>query len=200
SVGALPGGPLVGLGMPDSAATAPREFFGLPGSPPGAGKGSGGPPSTGTAGMPNGLPPLPASGGGGGGPAGATGGTAKAAGSPDQGAQTPQVARPADPDSVVGSMPSPGTKNARPAPPPLGRVLGNRDWLLYVECRADGVVLKYGNQRFSLAMLAQKSPGEHPLTTAVREVVARRQATVGPGEPPWRPMLRFQVQPDGLPA
>src|SRR5262249_47198108 len=132
--------------------------------------------------------------------AGAAGGTTKAPGSPDQGAQAPQVARPADPDSLVGSMPSPAAKNARPAPPPLGRVLGNRDWLLYVEGRADGVVLKHGNQKFSLATLAQKSSGEPPLTAAVREVVARRQATVGPGEPPWRPMLRFQVQPDGLPA
>src|SRR5262249_21090501 len=188
--------PLVGLGMPNSTATAPRESSGLPGPPPGTGKASGAPPSIGAAGMPNGLPPLPASGGGG----GAAARAAKAPGPPDPGAPAPQGARPADPDSVLGSMPSPVAKHARPAPPPLGRVLGNRDWLLYIECRADGVVLKHGNQKFSLATLARQAPGEHPLTAAVREVVARRQATVGPGEPPWRPMLRFQVQPDGLPA
>jgi hypothetical protein len=29
-------------------------------------------------------------------------------------------------------------------------------------------------------------------------MIARRQATVLPGEPPYRPLLRFQVQPEGL--
>ena len=37
----------------------------------------------------------------------------------------------------------------------LGRVLGNRDWILYIDCRVDGVVLKHGNQKFSLAALAK---------------------------------------------
>ena len=29
-------------------------------------------------------------------------------------------------------------------------------------------------------------------------LVDRRQASVRPGEPPYRPLLRFQVHPDGL--
>ena len=29
-------------------------------------------------------------------------------------------------------------------------------------------------------------------------MIARRQATVRPGEPPYRPMIRFRVLPDGL--
>jgi hypothetical protein len=82
----------------------------------------------------------------------------------------------------------------------LGRILGNRDWLIYVECSAQGVVLKHGNQKFSLESLAVPTKGEHTLVQTVREIIARRQATVGPGEPPYRPMLRFLVNPDGLRA
>ena len=75
--------------------------------------------------MPTGLPPLPSGGGG--------AGNASSAADP---------AKPGGPDSVVGSIPPAGGKGAKLAPPPLGRVLGNRDWILYVDCRAEGVVLK----------------------------------------------------------
>jgi hypothetical protein len=91
-------------------------------------------------------------------------------------------------------------KAAKQPPVPLGRLIANRDWILLIECRNDGVVLKYGNQKYSLAELSAKSKGEHPLVATVRQVIARRQATVVPGEPPWRPMLRFQVERDGMPA
>jgi hypothetical protein len=29
-------------------------------------------------------------------------------------------------------------------------------------------------------------------------MIVRRQATVRPGEPPYRPYIRFQIRPDGL--
>jgi hypothetical protein len=29
-------------------------------------------------------------------------------------------------------------------------------------------------------------------------MIVRRQSTVRPGEPPYRPMIRFRVRPDGL--
>jgi hypothetical protein len=86
------------------------------------------------------------------------------------------------------------------ATPPLGRILGNRDWLIYIECDADGVVVKQGNQRFTLQALSATGGGEHPLVQSVRQMIARRQATIRAGEPPYRPMLRFQVRPDGLRA
>jgi len=82
----------------------------------------------------------------------------------------------------------------------LGRILGNRDWLIYLECNGEGVVLKQGNQKFSVAALSAPTKGDHPLVQAVRQIVDRRQATVRPGEPPYRPLLRFQIQPDGLRA
>jgi hypothetical protein len=86
------------------------------------------------------------------------------------------------------------------APPPLSRLIGNRDWLIYVECKADEVVLRQGGQRFPIAAGPSAPPGEHPLAQAVRALIARRQAVVRPGEPPYRPLIRFQVHPDGLPS
>jgi hypothetical protein len=82
--------------------------------------------------------------------------------------------------------------------PPLGRLLGNRDWIIFVECSRQAVVVKQGKQRFTVETLEAAPNGPHPLTEAVRQMIARRQATVRAGEPPFRPMLRFQVQPEGL--
>jgi hypothetical protein len=96
--------------------------------------------------------------------------------------------------------PPPSSRASKVSPPPLGRILGNRDFILYVECHGDGAVLKYGNKKFSLQQLAARSGGEHELPATVRSIIARRQATVEPGEPPYRPMARFQVWPDGLRA
>jgi hypothetical protein len=36
------------------------------------------------------------------------------------------------------------------------------------------------------------------LLQAVRQLIARRQAGVRPGDPPYRPQVRFLVHPDGL--
>jgi hypothetical protein len=38
------------------------------------------------------------------------------------------------------------------------------------------------------------------LAKAVQQLIDRRQATVRPGDPPYRPMIRFRVRPDGLRA
>jgi len=100
---------------------------------------------------------------------------------------------------VTLGRPVTGGAKAAP-PPPLGRVLGNRDWLIYLECNAQGVVLKQGNQKFSVESLATPTKDQHPLVVAIRQMVDRRQATIRQGEPPYRPQLRFQIQPDGLRA
>jgi hypothetical protein len=76
-------------------------------------------------------------------------------------------------------------------------LLSNRDWIIYIECSSKAAVVKQGMQKFTLEALSAGANGEHPLTRAVREMIARRQASVQPGEPPYRPVLRFQVQPDG---
>jgi hypothetical protein len=103
--------------------------------------------------------------------------------------------------SSWSAMPSPsagGATASSKVSPLLGRMLGNRDWILYVECHTDGVILKFGNQKFSMQELSSRNAGDNPLVRAVRQVVARRQSTVAEGEPPYRPILRFQVWPDGL--
>jgi hypothetical protein len=85
---------------------------------------------------------------------------------------------------------------AKPAPVPLSRLIGNRDYLFVVECKADALVLQPWGTRFEVSKAP--APGqEHPLVKTIRQMVARRQATVRPGEPPYRPMIRFQVHPDG---
>ncbi len=85
----------------------------------------------------------------------------------------------------------------RPPLPPLSRVLGNRDWMILIECRANEVIVKPWGYRFPVAAGAPHA-SEHPLVQKVRELIARRQATVRAGEAPYRPLLRFQVRPDGL--
>jgi hypothetical protein len=196
--GALPGQPhgTATSGQP-GVGGAPTGAVGQPGDPgleggqpglaggaPSAGKQTGSPANASDS---TGSSPGGSSAGGQPGPPGESGAVGDPPGLPGGGS------------TVLGPPKSPGGK-APPAPPPLGRLLGNRDWLIYLECNADGVVLKHGNQKFTREALAATTAGESTLAQAVRQLVAKRQATVRPGEPPYRPLLRFQVHPDGLRA
>ncbi|HLJ94208.1 MAG TPA: hypothetical protein VKU02_13555 [Gemmataceae bacterium] len=93
------------------------------------------------------------------------------------------------------------SSKARPAraealrPRPL---IGNRDWVISIECTAEGLVLLPSRQRIPTAQIARGENESNPLLEAVQQMMARRQATVRPGEPPYRPMIRFRVLPDGL--
>ena len=72
----------------------------------------------------------------------------------------------------------------------------NRDWHIPLECRADGVTIMVTQQHFTLQEVAQVQ--DNPLLLAVRQMIDKRQARVPAGELPYRPLLRFQVKPDGL--
>lgn len=85
----------------------------------------------------------------------------------------------------------------RPAPPERPRVLGNRDWVASVDCTAAEVIVYPGGQRIAATALAT-APGDNPLFKVVQSLISRRQAMVRPGEPPYRPVVRFLVHPDGL--
>jgi hypothetical protein len=76
-------------------------------------------------------------------------------------------------------------------------IVSNRDWIIPVECTADGIELRTARLRYSIEALAWKSDAEHPLARELRQMIARRQDSVPAGEPPYRPMIRFQVRPDG---
>jgi hypothetical protein len=102
-------------------------------------------------------------------------------------------------DDLTGLLPRGGRSSpARRPPASLPRLGPNRDWVIPVECTAAGVVLRTARLRFATPELSAAPGGSHPLVQAVREMIARRQATVRAGEPPYRPMIRFQVRPEGL--
>jgi hypothetical protein len=117
---------------------------------------------------------------------------------------------PSGPGPVEGGAASAGPASAgglmTPAPPggtvekprPAPRLVGNRDWVISAECKADGVVLYPGNVRVPLASLVPGQEGGTRLVQAVQQMIARKQATVHQGEPPYRPQVRFLVRPDGL--
>lgn len=90
-------------------------------------------------------------------------------------------------------------RTAPPAsPPPRPQVFGNRDWFISLDCTADGVRIYPGGRRIAAADLTRTAQGANPLLPIVQSLITRRQAMVRPGEPPYRPVIRFLVHPDGL--
>jgi hypothetical protein len=83
----------------------------------------------------------------------------------------------------------------QPAQPRLPRLTGGRDWIIPVECNVRAVVLYPSKLQIPADKLSQE--GES-LRRQVQQMIARRQASVRPGEPPYRPQLRFLVRPDGI--
>jgi hypothetical protein len=75
---------------------------------------------------------------------------------------------------------------------------GDRDYIILLECRRDAVVLHPFGNSFSTESLTEKNGGATLLQEAIGRLIARRQATVRPGEQPYRPQVRFLVRPDGL--
>jgi hypothetical protein len=123
-------------------------------------------------------------------------GSLSGAGNPEgasSGAKTPALLGP----NLALEEPRPGPKKAAPAPS-LGRLLANRDYVLTIECYSDAVALYPGSQVFAVAGNANQNAMDDGLVKAVRQLIARRQATVRAGETPYRPILRFQVHPDAL--
>ena len=89
-----------------------------------------------------------------------------------------------------------GGRPARSAPVRPGRILGNRDWIIPIECRADAVILYPTRKKIPVAQLAQGDGLNNPLFQEVQRLIERRQAMILPGDPPYRPIVRFLVRPD----
>jgi hypothetical protein len=106
-------------------------------------------------------------------------------------------------DDLPGVSPSPfassssENKPAKRAQSLPARLVGNRDWLITVECKADGVEVLPAHERLPLAAFSLGGPN-NMLVKLIREMIDRKQGTVRPGEPPFRPQLRFLVPADGL--
>jgi hypothetical protein len=90
----------------------------------------------------------------------------------------------------------PGVKPSKKPPPKrLASLHGDRDWVIFVECRADSVVLYPTQRTYPLSSLAGEN---NPLLEAIRQMIDRRQGLVRPGELPFRPQVRFLVLPENL--
>jgi hypothetical protein len=86
----------------------------------------------------------------------------------------------------------------RPRKPVVARpawVHGGRDWTIYVECRADAIVLYPSQRTFALAP-ASSETADNPLRTAIEQMIERRQSSRRPGEPPYHPQLCLLVRPE----
>jgi hypothetical protein len=116
-----------------------------------------------------------------------------------------------------------GPASGRPVVVRPGVLGANRDWYLVVECRASGLVFQpqrapegrgpdagdgFGlktlvvhpqRTQFTVESLDDDATRAQLLQT-VRATIDHRQATVYPGEPPYRPIIRFVVHADGLRA
>jgi hypothetical protein len=92
---------------------------------------------------------------------------------------------------------APGVAVPKTRPQPLRPLVlqGNRDVLIFLECRSDGVIVCSTRKFVPLEALGH-SPDHNPLTKAVRELAARRQSMVPAGEPPLRLQIRFLVRRD----
>ncbi len=227
SAGAGAGGPDLSGGTPGTGngKAVPTGLPGLAGGPqgqPGGTAPTGGAPggaggAPGNGGTPGGTGAAGQAGQGSnsGGPSGRPSGAQ--GGSPADGPQPPGEASFGSPisagggDGGGGSLGSrshdfadlvPEQRSGRPersAPPlVLSRVIGNRDWVIPIVCRADGIVLPITRSRYTLDQLAASPGAVNPLFEEVRQMIARRQALVRPGETPYRVKVRFEVWPDGV--
>jgi hypothetical protein len=117
-------------------------------------------------------------------------------------ASGPQAKSNSEPGAVRNPLSRLGTpsiahEKAPPASPAsLGRVIGNRDFVITIACYGEGVILTPGGKSF--VWKGKTDPaGDEALVRAVSQLVTSRQATVRTGEPRYRVVLRFQVHEQG---
>jgi hypothetical protein len=122
-------------------------------------------------------------------PPGGAGNTLAASDGPSEG---PVVPLPTIPTPTGVTIKRPAQQNPRPV-----RLNGDKDWVLYVECRADGVVLHPSRRSFTASTLAT-AQGRADLTRAAQNLLERRQNAANQvGEKNFKAQIRFLVWPDG---
>jgi hypothetical protein len=97
---------------------------------------------------------------------------------------------------VTTQTPQAQQQPRRPVALRPAQLSGDRDWIIFVECRADTMVLYPSRREFPVASLG-RGPN-NPLAQAVQKMIDRRQASVRPGDPPYRPQIRFLVRPENI--
>jgi hypothetical protein len=79
-----------------------------------------------------------------------------------------------------------------------------REWNIFVECKADQVVVYPGGTQVPTTSLGgARQVGNQPLLQAIQQMMARRQAVMAStdlNQDAQAPQIRFLVRPDGLRA
>ncbi len=141
-------------------------------------------------GDPNGASPAGSSAGGSSGSAGGSAGAAgDASGEAGSGAGTP-----APPDPLAHMRP----RTKRPSPPPSFRAEGNRDLPILLECKGNQIVFSATGRTWQVAELERDARARDGFADAIKQWIARRQESVREGQTPYRPLVRFRVDPDGV--
>lgn len=120
------------------------------------------------------------------------------AGKPASGQPGEPDGEPRDPLTRFAPQPVLNAPPRRPMPLRPARLTGDRDYVIYLECRPDGVVLYPSQRVFPVATLSRGGTGGNPLAQAVQQMIDRRQASVAPAAPPFRPQLCFLVGPESV--
>ena len=99
-----------------------------------------------------------------------------------------------DVDPLPNILPPPvqGPRSS-PRPPSVGRLLGNRDFILTIDVVERGAILTPPGRAFDFSDPSAASQ----VVAAIRKLADARQATVRPGETPYRVVIRFRVAGDG---
>ena len=111
---------------------------------------------------------------------------------PPLGTAIGRLAAPLPLSAKTDVKPSPKT-----GPAPLGRVIGNRDFIITIACYGEGAAVAPGGASFRWQGKTDAEKTDETLVRTIIELVRRRQATVRAGEPPYRPVLRFEVHENG---
>jgi hypothetical protein len=101
---------------------------------------------------------------------------------------------PAPPDPLAHLQP----RTRRPPPSVSFRVEGNRDLPIVLECRANEIVFTATDRSWQVADLEQNNAARAAFADTIGQWIARRQATVREGQTPYRPLIRFRVDRDGV--
>jgi hypothetical protein len=69
---------------------------------------------------------------------------------------------------------------------------------LLLECHGNEIVFTATGKSWSVAELERNQATRAAFADTIQQWIARRQATVREGQTPYRPLLRFRVDPDGV--